>query len=113
MSWLPYTAEIASAMHLSTAAESAGGGDGRIVADEEHPLGARITLRANGHVAPWSIRCEIYGMLVHKMFCRDVTAPLSMYREMKAYIDELLGSGCHTDREEQNRIVDQFVRRFL
>ena len=45
------------------------GSEGGVVRlDEEHGLGARITLEEGGIVAPWSITCGIYGWMVHTRF---------------------------------------------
>src|SRR3954471_2347950 len=45
-----------------------GSEDGVIVVDEEHDLGARITLERDGSVAPFAITCGIYGWAFHTRF---------------------------------------------
>ena len=42
--------------------------DGRILRDDEHPLGARITLEREGRIAPFAITCGISGWMVHTRF---------------------------------------------
>ena len=46
----------------------AGSEGGIILRDEEHLLGARITLKQGGRIAPFSITCGVYGLLMHTRF---------------------------------------------
>jgi hypothetical protein len=43
----------------------AGSEEGTILRDEEHPLGARISLERDCRVAPFAITCGIYGWMLH------------------------------------------------
>jgi len=45
-----------------------GSEDGVILVDEEHDLGARITLEQDGGTAPFAITCGIYGWMFHTRF---------------------------------------------
>ncbi len=46
----------------------AGSEGGVILRGEEHSLGARITLEQGGAIAPFSITCGVYGLLMHTRF---------------------------------------------
>jgi hypothetical protein len=48
---------------------------GTIVLDEEHGLGARITLEKDGAIAPFTITCGIYGWMAHTRFFSNLTRP--------------------------------------
>ena len=45
-----------------------GSESGSIILDDEHPMGARITIERDGHTAPFSITCGVYGWMVHTRF---------------------------------------------
>ncbi len=45
-----------------------GSENGAILVDEEHDLGARITLEQNAEIAPFAITCGIYGWAFHTRF---------------------------------------------
>ncbi len=58
--------------------------------DEEHPLGARITLEEGGTVAPWAITCGIYGWMVHTVFCASEEEARAKMYQMKAQLETIL-----------------------
>ncbi|MBN2192915.1 MAG: hypothetical protein JW751_08865 [Polyangiaceae bacterium] len=64
---------------------------GQIRSDEEHPLGARITLEEGGINAPWAITCGIYGWMVHTVFCvSEAEGRAKMAEEMKSRLDAIM-----------------------
>jgi hypothetical protein len=46
-----------------------GSENGVVRLDEEHALGARLTLEEGSTHAPWSITCGLYGWMFHTIFC--------------------------------------------
>jgi len=45
-----------------------GSESGRIMRDEQHSRGARITLERDTRAAPFAITCGAYGWMVHACF---------------------------------------------
>jgi len=60
-----------------------GSENGYIVMDEEHELGARITLERDGSFAPWAITCGIYGCFMHTAFAKSEDEGVQKYNSMK------------------------------
>jgi cobalamin biosynthesis protein CbiD len=58
--------------------------------DEEHDLGARITLERDTRVAPFAITCGIYGWMLHTRFLGSEDEAQTQYGLMKNAIGELL-----------------------
>ncbi len=55
-----------------------GSESGTIVRDQEHPLGARLTLERWGQTAPLAITCGVYGWMVHtRFFASEAKATLN------------------------------------
>ena len=52
-----------------------GSEEGIIVHDEEHSLGARISLERDTIVAPFAITCGIYGWMLHTRYFSSRTKP--------------------------------------
>lgn len=67
-----------------------GSEEGRILRDEEHRDGARITLEEGGGTAPWSITCGIYGWMVHTRFFGGREQAEAEFGAMKTAIDGIL-----------------------
>jgi hypothetical protein len=102
-----------------------GSEEGLILLDEEHPLGARITLEseirfgaANPAPVPFAITCGIYGLFFHtRFFAREADARNS-YAEMKTELDRILkleASQTVTSDEAENPVfaeLSAFVERF-
>lgn len=68
---------------------TAGTESGRVLCDEEHAAGARITLERGGN-APFGITCGIYGCFVHTAFASTETEATTKYAAMKSRLGELL-----------------------
>lgn len=67
-----------------------GSEEGFIVRDEEHSLGARITLERAAGIAPFAITCGIYGWMMHtRFFAAEMEAEVQ-YDLMKSSLSELL-----------------------
>jgi hypothetical protein len=67
-----------------------GSEQGIIVHDEEHPLGARITLEREAGVAPFAITCGIYGWMMHTRFFGSAEEAETQYELMKNSLSALL-----------------------
>jgi len=63
---------------------------GKVRLDEEHPLGARITLEEGGAIAPWSITCGIYGWMCHTVFCGSEAEGRATVQRMKTGLDAIM-----------------------
>ena len=61
---------------------------GTIVCDDEHRLGARITLERDCASAPWTITCGMYGWFFHTRFLNEEEAVRDFPR-MKDAIDRI------------------------
>ena len=103
-----------------------GSEDGAILLDEEHALGARITLESRTRSGrgsspppiPFAITCGIYGLFVHTCYFSHETHARNAYAEMKIGLDRILtleapedAAGC----ERGNPVfaeLDAFVKRF-
>jgi hypothetical protein len=92
----------------------AGSEEGFIVRDEEHSLGARITLERAARIAPFAITCGIYGWMMHtRFFATDAEAD-AQYDLMKTSLAELLEAAEQTAEIDGSKQVmfdgiDKFV----
>ncbi len=77
-----------------------GSEEGIVVRDEEHFLGARITLERAASVAPFAITCGIYGWMMHTCFFSTEAEAESQYNLMKDSLSALLKAA------EQTAAVD-------
>ena len=64
--------------------------DGIILRDDEHPVGARITLERDGRIAPFAITCGIYGWLLHTRFFGSQQDAERDYLLMRAALESIL-----------------------
>ena len=92
---------------------------GTIVLDEEHGLGARITLEKDGAIAPFAITCGIYGWMVHTRFFSSLDEATHAYEAMKPELATILDVIPFTsDREVEeksarvSKAISDFVDRF-
>ncbi len=69
---------------------TSGSEGGTIRRDEEHDLGARITLEEGGSVAPWSITCGIYGWMFHTRFFGSEENGNHEFDQMKIGLEDVL-----------------------
>lgn len=63
---------------------------GVLVRDEEHPLGARISLERGAASAPFAITCGIYGCMMHTRFFSQESEACEQYDAMKTSLSALL-----------------------
>lgn len=69
---------------------SRGSENGVILIDEEHSLGARITLERDGAIAPFSITCGIYGWMLHTRFLDSLARAEADLGKMKDALNVIL-----------------------
>jgi len=91
-----------------------GSEQGVIVRDEEHTLGARITLECAASVAPFAITCGIYGWMMHTCFLSSEAEAESQYDLMKGSLSVLLEAAEQTANVDGGRQVlfdgiDEFI----
>jgi hypothetical protein len=103
-----------------------GSEDGLILLDEEHTLGARITLESeirsgggpNIRPIPYAITCGIYGLFFHTCFFGHETEARNAYDEMKNELDGILKletPEADVDDQAKNAVyaaLSAFVKRF-
>jgi hypothetical protein len=63
---------------------------GSIVRDDEHTLGARITLERKTQTAPFAITCGVYGWMVHTRFFQFEIEANAEYDRMKTALAAIL-----------------------
>lgn len=81
---------------------------GIIVKDEEHILGARITLEKCGDIAPYSITVGVYGLFCHTVFMGTSEDGEAIFKNIKAEIDGYLNDSENVG----NDWVENFVNRY-
>jgi len=92
----------------------AGSEEGVIVRDEEHPLGARITLEREARIAPFAITCGIYGWMMHTRFLSSETEAEMQYDLMKTSLTALLEAAEKTaDVDGGRQVLMDGVSKFV
>lgn len=92
----------------------AGSEEGTIVRDEEHSLGARITLERGAGVAPFAITCGIYGWMLHTRFFTSETEAKTQYDRMRTSLSALLEAAEQTaDVDGGREVLMEGVSRFV
>ncbi len=91
-----------------------GSEEGIVVRDEEHPLGARITLEREARIAPFAITCGIYGWMMHTRYFSSEAEAETQYDLMKTSLSELLEAAEQTAEIDGGRQVmfdgiDEFI----
>lgn len=85
---------------------------GEIVQDEEHPMGARITIKQGREYV--AVSCSISGKIDHTRFFKDMQTATNEYPTMKAEllkVVEAIGSSSMADIKMWEAISG-FVARF-
>ncbi len=88
---------------------------GLIVSDEEHVLGARITLERETRMAPFAITCGVYGAMLHTRFLGDEAEARAEYEAMKealAALVEMVDDASEAGRQAFAAGATDFVARF-
>jgi hypothetical protein len=87
---------------------------GKVVRDEEHALGARISLERDCRVAPFAVTCGIYGWMLHTRFFGSEEEAESQYDAMKQALAALLEAAEMTSASDGGRqAVMEGVHRFI
>ena len=92
-----------------------GSENGTILLDEEHALGARITLENKTDVAPFAITCGIYGSMLHTRYLGQADAAQADYEGMKEALAALLDLADDASPEGRKAFSDgaaDFVERY-
>jgi hypothetical protein len=97
----------------------AGSEAGVILLDEEHAVGARITLERGGRVAPFAITCGIFGWMMHTRFFANEEEARRAYEDMKQALDSIIQSiplESDPDRDTKikatMRMIGEFVKHY-
>ena len=109
MTWAPFVEETGLAAPR-------GSEGGIIVADEEHELGARITLERDASTAPYAVTCGIYGWMVHTRYFSDCDVAQREYEAMKGGLSQILSLiPLTTDPALQSKIelVSKAIAEFI
>jgi hypothetical protein len=85
-----------------------GSENGVILCDEEHRYGARITLEQGGTIAPFSITCGVYGVMVHTRFFADEAEGQIAYDLMKPGLAAIAEGEASEAPESASAFVTQF-----
>ncbi len=94
-----------------------GSEQGVILRDEEHSLGARVTLERAAQTAPFAITCGIYGWMLHTRFFASEGEAHAQYEQMKDALSALLEAAEQTAEIGGGRKVlmdgiDEFIGDF-
>ena len=82
-----------------------GSEEGTILRDEEHSLGARISLERDTSVAPFAITCGIYGWMLHTRYFSSQDEAGAQYEAMKSALAALLEAADKTTEIDGGRQV--------
>lgn len=89
-----------------------GSEDGIIVADEEHELGARLTLERGCRRIPFAITCAVYGAMVHTVYSTSEAAASSLMAEMKGELERILELRQSAEANAVQAAISEFVQRY-
>jgi hypothetical protein len=92
-------------INAGTTIGTKGSEGGRILKDEEHILGARISLEQGGFI-PFSLTCGVYGLMVHTVFASSLAEAEALFATVQARLTAMM--------EETNaQSFDAEVKRFV
>jgi len=117
-SWNPFDKGDVVRTSGDAAKVERGSEGGIVLRDEEHALGARITLEKDCQFVPYAITCGIYGWMMHTCFLSEEGEAVHQYEAMKAELADLLkrAEAMVSDGEEQRALLmegcEKFVERF-
>ena len=86
---------------------SKGSESGKIILDEEHSDGARITLEEKSAAAPFSITVGIYALFFHTIYLSTKEEAPTLISRLKVEISEFFASS-----EEDSDWAEKFVSRY-
>jgi hypothetical protein len=111
MTWRP--------MDNGTTLGGPGSENGAILLDDQHELGARITLERDTDTAPFAITCGVYGWMVHTRYFGDAQTAAAEFQQMKEGLGAILRMiPLENDPEAENRMdavsaaIGEFIARF-
>lgn len=87
-----------------------GSENGNIIADIEHPSGARLTLEEKGAVAPFSITSGVYGGFFHTSFFSDLETAEASFKSMQSDLSEFFS--LEQNSEQTYEWVLDFVNKY-
>jgi hypothetical protein len=87
--------------------------EGVIVLDDEHPLGARITLERDTRIAPFAITCGIYGLMCHTRFFGDRDEAEAEYATMRRELVRIMSAPSNADPDAELVRLSDDVARFV
>jgi hypothetical protein len=91
-----------------------GSEQGVTLSDEEHDLGARITLERDTRVAPFAITCGIYGWMLHTRFFGAQDEAETQYDAMKNALAALLEAADKAaDADAGDKLLMDGVSKFV
>ncbi len=96
---------------------SQGSESGKILKDDEHESGARITLESDAAIAPYAITCGVYGWMFHTRFFEKEEEAIHDFQRMKNELSRILDL-IPSDPELETKIdsvrtaIDNFVEEF-
>ncbi len=91
------------------------GSEGLIMADDEHPDGARITLEYNEAWPAYVITCGIYGSMMHTRFFTGEDEARREYAAMRAELAQIASLKAAQPGSETSRLshaIADFQERF-
>jgi hypothetical protein len=94
-----------------------GSESGKIVLDEEHSLGARITLERDTGIAPFAITCGIYGWMMHTRYLADESVAVEQLKRMQGDLARILeqipsDSEGDTSASQVSEAISRFVQQY-
>ena len=94
-----------------------GSENGEILFDEEHALGARITLEKVEMLSKryFTVTCGIYGWFFHTYYVSSETKALNDYEEMKSDLDKILNiiPNVGEDNDDNMARVSDEISKFV
>jgi len=86
------------------------GVDGGTILKDEDTIGARITLEKDSIVAPYSITCGIYGLMVHTAMFEGEKEAYTNYEAMKIDIQYFMDNDIIDEALEE--WCGQFIEKY-
>jgi hypothetical protein len=96
-----------------------GSEDGICLEDDEHRLGARITLEKDCRHAPFAITCGVYGWMFHTRYFHLEEKARQAFAAMKTELSKILemipvvnDPNVRQRAREVEKVISDFVERF-
>jgi hypothetical protein len=108
VTWLPF--------EQGSTIGARGSEEGTILLDEEHDLGARITLERECRKIPFAITCGIYGWMVHTTYASSRDEADALVLGIRADLERILAlipMNFDPDVESRSRNVSLALSQFV